>query len=550
MKRIEQGTLYPFRLSGSRMRQSAVQLRRQGQVLDAMTLMRRAAEQEDTPAAWQVLACELRQLGLWETAAQVMGRVLSMQGRLPGAWLEMARCMQALEQRPMALDCVYHLLQEDPWSPEADAGREMLASLETENDEKCHRRLPLLVSRGMRAWTAGERKTGERQIRRALKMSREPERLLCSAAMMCMLGMDLAGAEKYLLRALRHAPEDSRTLTALSTLYSQQGKHEEARQMLKLAADSCDSVLAEDSFLTAAWAQDAWDELTAFLDARMKQYPYRAALLCAKATMLYEQGDTRGAQQLWKDVLALDPDQRQAAAMLSAVQAGAHRIVLPGMLPVPERRAQKDELAAMAQDGRPLAELLRQGSRSRQLIDWCLCGNDPDEQSLALELLTREDDTEAVPYLRELVARPFLQAETRQWALLRLAELGSLDEMIMPAGNHYTLIQCQRISQRRQESPWLSFFPSLLTETRRYRRSPEILEYAAEIWGCLAQQQREEAAGSGRFVWCKAVEVLFLRMQGEDSLAARVAHSTPLSHRRITRVLRRIAKRLDLCIDT
>ena len=51
MSRNEQGMVYAFRLSGSRMRQSAAKMRRHGQTLDALALVRRAAEQEDTPAA-------------------------------------------------------------------------------------------------------------------------------------------------------------------------------------------------------------------------------------------------------------------------------------------------------------------------------------------------------------------------------------------------------------------------------------------------------------------------------------------------------------------
>ena len=49
MEQNEQGMLYPFRISGSRLRQRAQQLRRYGQTLDALALVRRAAEQEDTP---------------------------------------------------------------------------------------------------------------------------------------------------------------------------------------------------------------------------------------------------------------------------------------------------------------------------------------------------------------------------------------------------------------------------------------------------------------------------------------------------------------------
>ena len=64
MSQNEQGVLYPFRLSGSRMRRSAAELRRHGQVVDALILVRRAAEQEDTPSAWFALAQELRLLPL------------------------------------------------------------------------------------------------------------------------------------------------------------------------------------------------------------------------------------------------------------------------------------------------------------------------------------------------------------------------------------------------------------------------------------------------------------------------------------------------------
>ena len=59
MEQNEQGMLYPFRISGSRLRQRAQQLRRYGQTLDALALVRRAAEQEDTPAGWMALAEEL-----------------------------------------------------------------------------------------------------------------------------------------------------------------------------------------------------------------------------------------------------------------------------------------------------------------------------------------------------------------------------------------------------------------------------------------------------------------------------------------------------------
>ena len=85
----------------------------------------------------------------------------------------------------------------------------------------------------------------------------------------------------------------------------------------------------------------------------------------------------------------------------------------------------------------------------------------------------------------------------------------------------------------------------LLTETRQYGQSREIAEFAASIWRQMTEDQRMDAVGSGRYVWCKAVEILYLRMMDADDLAARVAANAAVSARRISRVLRRIARNMQ-----
>lgn len=546
MSQNEQGQVYAFRLSGSRMRQSAVQLRRQGQVLDALSLVRRAAEQDDAPSAWQTLAAELRQTGNFEPAAQLLARVLSRAPHQPGAWIDMARCMQALGQDAVAVDCAYHQLQEDPWSPEGDAARSILAEMEAIPDVREPRRTQRLIHRGLTAWQSGDRALGERRIHRALRLTQDKERLLVTTAMMCMLDMDFDGALHYLPRALRLNPTDPRTLTALSTLFHQQGKRRLARGLLKRAGQAADSVLAEDGFLTAAWAQDAWPEMSEYLDRRMKRQPHRMALLSARATMRCELGDLNAAQQLWKEILSIDPDDRNAATMIAAAQSQPERFFCaPGMLPRNERLRQLTELK-MAAESRTMTELLRPGSRERRLIDWFVGSHDPAERQAVMALLGRSDESGAIiPYMKELLCRPFLRHDMRQWALVRLAEMGCRDEMLILAGDHYTLVACQRVDESKPRQPWRIFLPLLLRETRRYRQSNEIAAFAALLWRCMTQEQRMDAAGSGRLVWCKAMEILCLRMAGEEEQAAMVAMNTPLSARKISRVLRRLGRQLE-----
>lgn len=544
MKETEQGMVIPFKLSGSRMRRSAQEYRRRGQPLEALLFLRRAAEQEDTPSGWKQLAAELRQMGNWETAAQLLARVVSRDAHQPGVWMELARCMRALGQTAPALDCVYHQLQEDPWSQEGDAARDMLQEIETIPERKEPKRTPRLIQRGVGAWQTGDRARGERRVRRALKMTLEKERLLVTAAMMCLLEMDLEGGLRYLTRALKYAPEDPRTLTALATLYHQLGKRRMGRGFLEKAGAHADTVLEEDGFLTTAWAQDAWPQMAAYLDSRMKRYPHRIPLLSARATMCCEQGDVPGAQRLWREILSIDPDDRQAATMIAWTQQHTGPVInAPGLLPRGERLRQMKELKLLA-ESLPLAELLRPGSRGRRLVDWAVLSGDPEERQYVLELLGTANDAEAaLPYLRELLCMPLLRYETRQWALVKAAEMGCRDEMLIMTGSHFTTVSCQPVSEEKAQQPWRLFLRLLLEETRRFRRGAEIAAFAAGIWRCMTPEERREAADEKRYVWCKAVEILYLREQGRGEEAAEVALSAPLSTRRISRVLRRIAGR-------
>ena len=545
MSQNEQGRLYSFSLTGSRMRQSATQLRRQGHMLDALAMVRRAAEQDDTPAAWQALAAELRQTGNWEAAVQVLARVLSRQPHQQGAWIDLARCLHALGQIPLAVDCAYHQLQEDPWSPEADAARRLLAEADTLSEEKEPARTQRMIQRGIAAWQSGSREMGERCITRALKIAADKKRLLVTAGMMCMLEMDFAGAMSYLPRALRCDPADPRTLTALSTLLHQQGKRRIARGFLQQAGKYAESVMAEDGFLSAAWAQDAWDIMGDYIARRRKQYPHRAALLSAKGTMYGEQGQLKNARQIWREILAIDPDDRQAATMISWSQTQADAMICAaGLLPRRERQKQMEELrrAVTEMNSR---DLLRAGSQTRRLVDWALESTLPGERSLAMNLLNDADSNDMILYLKELLCRPFLRMEVRQWALVRLAQLGCREEMLMMAGPHYTLVQCQPVAEDKPQQPWRMFLPLLLEETRRYGQSREIATFAAGLWKRMGHEQRLEAAGSGRLVWCKAIEILYLRKQGEEWQAAMVAMDTDVSARKISRVLRRLGRLLE-----
>lgn len=539
----EQGMVYAFRLSGSRMRQSAVNLRRHGQVLDALALVRRAAEQEDTPASWLALAEELRLTGNWEAAAHLLARVLSRDMEHPSAWMDMARCMYALGQRETALDCAYHQMRVEPWSSAGDAARTLIGQCQAFPHVHESRREQRLIHRALSAWQGGDRPLGERRVRRALRIVRDKERLLVTAAMMCMMQLDLDGALHYLTRALRYDPQDARTLTALSTLYYQRGKPRLARGFLQKAGQCADTVMAEDGFLTAAWAQDAWPEMRAFLSSRRRQTPHRAALQSAEADLLMETGHPDAARDMWRNIVAIDPDDRYASAMLSAPPAEEGSFLnMPGMLRRSVRIQQMEELRAAAGRGE---DLLRIGSRNRRLLSWCLFSDDGTERKLAMELL-ENCGGEAVPFLKEVLCRPFTRMETVQWALSRLAEENGGERLLILMGSHYTVIGCRRPEQdEKGPTPWACFLTSLLIATRSRRQSREIAEFAADIWRELPPTLRRQAGGKASYAWCVAVEALYLRAAGEEAAAVRAVQDAYIPPRRVSRVIRQISHAME-----
>lgn len=544
MNQNERGVLYPFRLTGSQLRRGAAQLRRQGQALDALTLVRRAAEQEDTPSAWQALAEEQRRNGNWEAAARILSRVLAMDPHQPGVWVDLGACLHALGLHPLAADCAYHQLREDPWSADGDGARALLAEMNGDmpEDGAEPRRTQRLIHRGVYAWNAGDRAQGERRLRRAMRIAQRPQGLLNTAAMMCMLDMDHHAAMRYLTRALHAAPDDAQTLIALSMLLHQAGKCRAARGFLQRAAACADTPAEETHFLTAAWAMDAWPEMRAFLDTHARRWPNRTALLAARAAMCSECGDLPGAQALWREIVAIDPEEASAATMLAWTKRQPDaRHCVPGMVPAPERKRQQAELEELA--ARMEAEELFQcGGRTRHLIDWALESGDAQATQHCMSLL------EGLPpcgklnaLLKELLCRPGVPEGVRQWALVLLAERGETELLIL-AGGRYSFIQCRPLTDGKRRKPWRVFLSMLLAETRQYRQSREIAEFAAACWRRMSDAQRTEAAGSERYAWCKAMEILYLRRQGQDALAACAARDAALSVRRISRVLRRLLR--------
>ncbi len=544
MNETNQGMLIPFSLASARMRRSAQEYRRHGQVLEALTLVRRAAEQEDSAAGWQALAAEMRQLGCWEAASVLLGRVLSREDRAISAWLDMARCHAAVGAKGLAADCLYHVLQEDPWSPEGDAARALLAEVEVPEDGREPRRTKRLIQRGLNLFQHGEKESGLRCLTRAVRMTRHKAQLMTTIALLHLIQWEFPRALIWLARALRAEPENARVACTMAAVQHQMGKRRMARGFLRRAMLRCMEPELEEQFLTAAWAMDAWTDMERYLALRMKQHPYRTPLLHAKAMVLHERGEMQAAQETWRQILSIDAGDRRAASLLALTNMNPDApLPAPGKLPLPilQQQREKAEQGCLGRTTLPPF-----GSEERQILNWLISTGDVEEEGLALALVHLQPDREAeTAFLRELLPRLDVRDAVRQRALIRLAEMKHFEPVTMLVGDRYTIAQCQPVSENKAKQPWKMFLPLLLKETRRYDESMEIAHFAATLWPCMTQEQHMDAATSGGFLWCRAFEVLWLRHMGREDEAVRVVRQMPVSARRVSRLLRQLARGLQ-----
>lgn len=544
MKDRNFGQVVPFTLSAARLRRGASVYRKRGQHVEAIELTRRAAREEDMPPGWLALAQQLRAQGCWEQAASVLTMLLARDEVLPETWLELGRCARAVGWTELATDCLYHYLEEDPWSAGADEARMMLSEQEPSFAVQSPDRLPLLVRRGLRAWQEGRREMALRRLRRALRMEERTERLHITLAYLHLSGDDVSSALKEIFRAIHAAPDNPQAWLALCGILAQQGKPRAALGVLRRARRLCRDVTTEELYVSAAWAAEAYREAEDYLLERLRHWPNRIALLLPLADVYWVMNRRERAVQVWRHIQRIDPDDRRAGAMLAWAESDPDD-PLPalGALPMEAMRSHLMALSKAVIANLP-EELLRPGSETRAMLDGCFDIAEETQQSAALSLLSESEHPSVIRYLRQLLLHPGVLPSVRRQVLVKLAESGQTGPMYMLMGNRVTTVQCQPMDQRRMNL-WRMFLPVLLRETRRWRQSAEITAFAADLWPMMSPDQRRAAAGREQVCYAKAIELLYLRMTGQEEAAEVAAAWMPVSIRRVGRVLRRLARMID-----
>jgi Flp pilus assembly protein TadD len=161
----------------------------------------------------------------------------------------------------------------------------------------------------------------ESALRTALRLDpRFAPALVNLADLLRAQGKDADG-ERFLAEALRAAPEEPEALHALGLLRVRQGRVAEAIDLLRrAAAGRPESPRFAYVYAVALHDTGRPGDAVAILGAAHRRHPADREILAALATYLAERGDLRQALAYADTLLALDPDESSARALVESLR--------------------------------------------------------------------------------------------------------------------------------------------------------------------------------------------------------------------------------------
>lgn len=286
----------------------------------ALTLVE---QDRDSSASRRTMGAALRGMGRMAEALTWFEAAQTLLPDSPALRLDIALCVFHMGDRTAAQAMVSPLLEAE------DATAQGLAELGIQAQgafapvmalaffRQGHARFPtdltLLVNLGITVQALGNPGEALYYLQQATVLDEKCETAWYHAALSHQALRDKAAMEECLKQCIAAAPRHAKALATLAGLRKDQGKPDEARQLLRdaIAGDP----YWEQAYLNlAAFLQEAgdYDEAGAVLDDAQAHDVPEVVLRHPRASLLLKRGDISGANALFRDILQSEPENPDA----------------------------------------------------------------------------------------------------------------------------------------------------------------------------------------------------------------------------------------------
>jgi tetratricopeptide (TPR) repeat protein len=436
--------IVPFSRSAAYLYQRAAKNRREGHLMDALELMRRALEKDpENPQYEMDLAQILCELGSYVQSNGLLSDMIARDDSLTECYFGMACNFYGMNDADSAYKALMCFLSEDPQAADRQEVGELLHSLfiaRTMMSRKTRRgaRAARLAEKGLVLLRLGNPIEGEQLLKRSLSVSpRQSETRAVLALCLTMRG-ERDGALREIARALRPARPPMRTLCIAAQIYHMMQDHPKAKKMLDAAASRNPEGAQLRMLLDAACEVGAAERVFELAQKALAEAPYDRLLLhlCA-AAIINTNRPQEHAAYCWGRIRRIQPDDQVASYYLSHPISGPipYRYRLPDAQ-ISARAAYLSETARGGLDG--VAGAWAQ-PKLRRTVRWSLESGEPVFMRAGVSLLAAVETPESERLLRRVMIDPAATQQLKHQALTLLGLRGAKPPFLMTGEDKFSL---------------------------------------------------------------------------------------------------------------
>lgn len=435
----------PFTRSADYLHQRAVINRREGHLLDALELTRRALEKDPENIDYELdLAQILCELGLYVESNRILARMLARDQNLSECYFGMANNFYGMNDADASYKALMCFLSEDPQSANRQEVGELLHNLfvaRTLMGEKSRRkaRSAKLAAKGLQLMRLGELTEAEQALKRSLQVSPRQSETRALLAMCLAKRGDNKAAVKELERALRLSRPPIRTLAIAAQIFGATGNPEAAADLMDRAAARNPEGAELRILLDAACDLKMDERVYALSQKALSEAPYDRKLLhlCAAAIVNTGRPFERAAH-CWARIKRLEPGDEVAAWCLA--HPDAKPLPYAYRLPDDEIRARVERITEVLRGGTEEAETAWAGDPDlRRSARWAVESGDPKLLRIGVNLLAAVDSPEAEALLRQVMIEPTAPQSVKHQALTLLGLRGAKPPFLMTGEDKFSL---------------------------------------------------------------------------------------------------------------
>ena len=435
----------PFSRSAAYLYQRAVKNRREGHLLDALELTRRALEKDPENVDYELdLAQVLCDLGCYVQSNRILTRMLAQDATLSECYFGLACNFYGMNDADSAYKALMCFLSEDPESAGRQEVGELLHNLfvaRTLGDHKSRRkaRAAKLAAKGVAMMRASDLPEAEQALRRSLQISPRNSQTRALLAMCLAMKGNLESAVKEVARSLRPVKPPLRALCIAAQIENATGNPEAAAKLMDQAAARNPDGSDLRMLLSAACELKMDERVFELTQKALIEAPYDRQLLhlCAAAIVNTARPLDR-ASQCWARIRRLEPGDDVAGYYLAHPD---HKpIPYAYRLPKEEVDKRADYLAEIARSGLEGVETTwKQGEELHRTVKWALECEDAVFLRAGVNLLSAVETPEAEWLLRQVMLEPAAAQSLKHQALTLLGLRGAKPPFLMTGEDKFSL---------------------------------------------------------------------------------------------------------------